>query len=538
VKHRSRLIFWSVAAAAAVLLFLRLGTPYLIDPDEARFARTTVEMIRSGDLVVPSFQGVPRTVKPPLLHWAQAACFRFLHGPSELGARLPAALATLGTMFLLAWVTRRRFGDEGAIWSSAIFITLPLVVVLGRVGTTDALLSVHVFAALAIDMAEYGETGGNRGGVMGALLGLAFLAKGPIGVILPVLMILAGRTAAGRNVVPHWRAVLTFVAGWSVVALPWSLVFLNRVSTAEVVRTLRTEVFARYFAGTEHVQPPWYFAAVVLVAFAPWVAPLVVALIRVIGLRRDPVARTGLYAAAAFLAALLFLSFGRGKLPQYILPAAPMAALLVTWGLGRELSAPREHRTGSLLLTGALLVETIVLSAAGAVFPMEGARQAAAAGAAAYAVGALVAVWGLLRQKPRLVYGAAAGATALFLLAGVIVLHPALGAYRSAGPLVDRIPELASDRPTVLVDIRQPSLTYYQDRAPERITSEELASRLERPDEPVIVIASDDIERVPMPVLAGLREIGRSGKLHVFVEGGGAGPAGSESIKERPSRRR
>ena len=516
MKHRSRLIFWLVAAAAAVLLFLRLGTPYLIDPDEARFARTTVEMTRSGDLVVPSFEGVPRTVKPPLLHWAQAACFRFLHGPAELGARMPAALATLGTMFLLAWVTRRRFGDEGAIWASAIFITLPLVAVLGRVGTTDALLSVHIFAALAIDMAEYGETGQNRGGVMGALLGLAFLAKGPVGVILPILMILAGRTAAGRNVVPRWRAVLTFVAGWSVVALPWSLVFLKRVSTGEVVRTLRTEVFERYFA------------AVVLVAFSPWVAPLVVALIRVIGLRRDPVARTGLYAAAAFLAALLFFSFGRGKLPQYILPAAPLAALLVTWGLGRELSAPRERRTGSLLLTGALLVETILLSAAGGVFPMEAGRQTAMAGAAAYAVGALVAVWGLLRQKPRLVYGAAAGATAVFLLAGAIVLHPALGAYRSTGSLVDRIPELASDRPTVLVDIRLPSLTYYQDRVPERITSSELASRLERADSPVIVIASSDIERVPMPVLAGLREIGRSGKLHVFVEGESAGPAGSE----------
>jgi 4-amino-4-deoxy-L-arabinose transferase-like glycosyltransferase len=519
VKDRSRLIFWLVAAAAAVLLLLRLGTPYLIDPDEARFARTTVEMTRSGDLVVPTFEGEPRTVKPPLLHWAQATFFRILRGPGELGARLPSALATLGTMFLLAWVARRRFGDEGAIWAAAIFITIPLVAVLGRVGSTDALLSLHIFAALAIDMAEYGETGKNRGGVMGALLGLAFLAKGPVGVILPILMILAGRTAAGRNVVPHWRAVLTFVAGWSVVALPWSLVFLNRVSMGEVVRTLRAEVFERYFAGTDHVQPPWYFAAVVVVAFAPWVAPLVVALVRVLGLRRDPVARTGLYAAAAFLVALLFFSIGRGKLPQYILPAAPLAALLVTWGLGRELSAPRERRTGSLLLTGALLFETILLGSAGAVFPMEAARQAAVAGAAAYALGALVAIWGLLRARPRLVFGAAAGATAIFLLAGAIFIHPALADYRSTGTLVSEIPELASDRPTVLVEIRLPSLTYYLDRVPERITSGELSSRLDRADAPVVVIAAEDIERVPMPDLARLREIGRSGKLRVYVEG-------------------
>ena len=55
-----------------------------------------------------------------------------------------------------------------------------------------------------------------------------------------------------------------------------------------------------------------------------------------------------------------------------------------------------------------------------------------------------------------------------------------------------------------------------------------LASRLERADAPVIVLASSDIKRVPMPVLAGLREVARSGKLHVFVEGDGAGPAESE----------
>jgi 4-amino-4-deoxy-L-arabinose transferase-like glycosyltransferase len=528
VENRTRLIFWGVAAAAAVLLLLSLGTPYLIDPDEARFARTTVEMVRSGDFVIPSFEGVPRAVKPPLLHWGQAAFFRILRGPGEFGARLPSALATLGTMFLLSWVARRRFGEEGAIWAAAIFITIPLVTVLGRVGTTDALLSLHIFAALAIDMAEYGETGQNRGGVMGALLGLAFLAKGPVGVILPILMILAGRTASGRNVVPEWRAVVTFVAGWSVVALPWSLVFLNRVGAGGVLDTLRTEVFERYFAGTDHVQPPWYFAAVVLVAFSPWVAPLVVALVRVLWLRRDPVARTGLYAAAALLATLLFFSIGQGKLPQYILPAAPLAALLVTWGLGRELSAPRERRTGSLLLTGALLFESIVLGAAAAVFPMEAGRHTAAVGSVAFAVGALVAIWGLLRQRPRLVFGAAAAATAVFLLAAAIVLHPALAAYRSTGPLIDRVPALDSDRPTVLVDIRLPSLTYYLDRVPERITADRLASRLDRDDAPMVVIAAVDIERVPMPVLARLRELGRSGKMHVFVEREDVEPETSE----------
>jgi 4-amino-4-deoxy-L-arabinose transferase-like glycosyltransferase len=517
VEERGRLYFWIVAVGAAILLLSRLGTPPLVDPDEARFARTTFEMVRTGDLVVPTFEGAPRIVKPPLLHWTQAAFYRLL-GPGELAARLPSALATLGTLFLVAWVARRRFGEEGGAWAAAIFITVPMVVILGRLGTTDALLSVHIFAALAIDMAEYKETGRNRGAVIGALLGLAFLAKGPVGVILPLLMILAGRTAAGRNVVPHWKVVLAFAGAWGVVVGMWGLAFVNRLGGGRVVDTVRTEVLDRYFAGTEHVEPAWYFAAVVVVAFFPWVAPLAVALVRAVGLRRDPVARTGLYAAAALLAALLFFSIGRGKLPQYILPAAPLVALLVTWELGQAVSAPRERRTGALLLTGAMMMLVIVLFSIGAVFPMDAARVTATVGAGAYALGATAALWGLLRSQPRLVYGGAAAASGIFLLVASIVLHPALAAARSTGPLVEEVPELAGENPVVLVDIRLPSLTYYLDRVPERITSGELEPRIAEGDSPLLVIASVDLETIPRETMIRLHEIGRSGKLHVFVE--------------------
>ena len=509
---------WVVVVAAVALLFFFLASPAIVDPDEARFARTSIEMVHTGDLVVPTFEGAPRIVKPPLLHWAQAAFYRLL-GPTEVAARLPSALATLGTLFLVAFVARRRFGEEGAAWAAAIFITIPMVVVIGRLGTTDALLSVHIFAALAIDMAEYGETGRNRAAVIGALLGLAFLAKGPVGVVLPLLMILAGRTAAGRNVVPGWRAVFPFMGAWIVVVGMWGLPFVNRLGPDRGMATIRAEVLDRYFAGTDHVEPAWYFAAVVVVAFIPWVAPMGVALVRAVGLRKDPVARTGLYAAAAFLAALLFFSIGRGKLPQYILPASPLVALLVTWELGQALSAPKERRSGTLLLTGALATLSIVLFAVGAVHEWTAVRITASVGAAAYGVAGAVALWGLVRQRPRLVYGAAVVGTWVFLMTAVTVLHPALADHRSTRSLVEQVPELSGEAPLVLVDIRLPSLTYYLDRTPERITGDELEARLARGDSPVLIVASVDLERIPRQILMELSEIGRSGKLHVLAKG-------------------
>ena len=54
--------FRVVLGAAALLLLVRLGVAPLIDPDESRFARTSVEMMESGDLVLPRFGGEPRLV--------------------------------------------------------------------------------------------------------------------------------------------------------------------------------------------------------------------------------------------------------------------------------------------------------------------------------------------------------------------------------------------------------------------------------------------------------------------------------------------
>src|SRR5207344_3115481 len=102
LEERGKLALLAAAAGALLVLFLRLGSYPLLDPDEARFARTSVEMMRSGDYVVPTFEGEPRLVKPPLLHWVQAALFQ-LGGPSEFLARLPAATSTFLTLLLVGW---------------------------------------------------------------------------------------------------------------------------------------------------------------------------------------------------------------------------------------------------------------------------------------------------------------------------------------------------------------------------------------------------------------------------------------------------
>lgn len=510
-----RVVFWTVVAGAALLLVVRSGAVPLWDPDESRFARTSVEMLRSGNLVVPTFEGAPRLVKPPLLHWIQSFVFS-LTGATEWAARLHAVLATLGSMLLIGWLARRRFGPEGSVWAVAVFATMPIVLILGRVGTLDALLAVHVLAVVVLDM-DRDETGGfYRSVCMGALLGLAFLVKGPVGVLLPLLVMLAGRTAAGRQLLPAARAALQATAAWAVVVLPWGLAFLGQVGLDATGRIIRQETLERYFAGTAHPEPVWFFAIVGPVAFLPWLAPLLIGIWRAWRLRRDPVAKTAVYAAAGLIAGFIFFSLGRGKVAAYVAPLAPLAAIVVTWELGREIDEPGKYTLGPTLLSATEAALAVLLALFGWTHLEGEAAIVAKLGAVAFALGAILSGVGVVRKRPRWVYGSAAGSAAAFLLAVVLVLYPGLGKTRSAAGLVDAVPELRSGRPFVTVEVSVPSLTFYLDRAPETLEMGRLEERLARDDSPLFVLVDVDLPSVPPGARALLQEVGRQGKYRVF----------------------
>lgn len=515
MEERGKLALLATIAAALLVLFLRLGAYPLLDPDEARFARTSVEMMRSRDYVVPTFEGEPRLVKPPLLHWVQASLFR-LAGPSEMLARLPAATSTFVSLLLVAWIGWRRFGVEGSAWAAIVFLTCPLVVFIARVGTLDALLSVHVLAVLALDVVQHEHSGSQRSAVIGLLFGLAFLVKGPIGVVLPLVMMLAGRTATGRDVLPSIKTVAATLLAFLAVVLPWGLVFIQRIGGGNVVRLVRAETIDRAVSATSHVEPWWYYLAVCLVAFLPWAGPLALGIVRGFARWRDPDSPTGPYAAAAFLAGLVFFSISRGKLPNYLLPLAPLAALVVTFELGQELVNPRRLRAGPSLVATTLVALSLGLGVAASARLEDLASGAAFVGAGAFGVAALAALYGMLRSSPRIVYGAAALGSITFLLTVVVGLPSFLATTRSAAPLVAALPALQSARPLVLVDMNLPSLTYYADRVPEKVTDEKLAERLDRGDSPLVVLDEADWGRLSARVRSRLREVGRSGKLRVF----------------------
>src|ERR1044072_8800019 len=111
-----RSVWLGPAASLAGPLAIASAFP-LVDPDEGRNAQVASEMAAHGDVVVPHLAGVPYLDKPPAL-FALAALSIRAFGPRPLAVRLPAILATLATLALLARAALVLHGEAHA-WREA-----------------------------------------------------------------------------------------------------------------------------------------------------------------------------------------------------------------------------------------------------------------------------------------------------------------------------------------------------------------------------------------------------------------------------------
>jgi len=310
----------------AALLLLRLGSPPLLGPDEPRYARVAVEMHRSGDSVTPTLQGRPWLEKPPLYYWLAGSAFGAL-GETEAAARLPSVAAALLFVGATALAGARLYGARAGLHAAFVLGLSVLTFAYGRAAAMDMLLAATLTAGLGlIGLRLLGIAGGLAVPAGAALLGLATQAKGPIGFLLPGLVV-AGFVLATRD----WsllRRVLS-PAGlvlFLAVAGPWYYRVYAAQGRAFVDVFLLDHNVQRFTSTIHHHPGAWhYYVGIVLAGLFPWSGLLVPAFA---GLR-PRVSRTDLFVLLWFALPFAFFTAAGSKLPGYILPCLPPLALLM-----------------------------------------------------------------------------------------------------------------------------------------------------------------------------------------------------------------
>jgi 4-amino-4-deoxy-L-arabinose transferase-like glycosyltransferase len=385
---------------SAIAFLSHLGDIGLIDKTEPMFVEAARQMHLTGDWITPYWNGETRFDKPPLIYWLIVIAFQTV-GVNEWGARLPSAIAAILSTFLVFYTLRyfgglisletesartcspfnstRLRGDigGGAWWGMAMMTLNPAWSAWGRAGVSDMLLASCMTISLLAFFLAYAQpkTRQQKGWyfIFYSFAALAVLAKGPIGIVLPILII-----GGFLIYTKQWQKVIwemQLIKGslvFLIIAVPWFVLVTMANGQAYLNTFFGHHNFARFTSVVSNHPGPWfYYFPVILVALLPWSVYLPIAIYQVKFWQiqdwrsQDRSQHLGLFALFWLVIIFVFFSLSATKLPSYILPSIPAGVILISlWG-NQQNNIESEHPKISLpfLITGFVNILVLLILA-------------------------------------------------------------------------------------------------------------------------------------------------------------------------------
>lgn len=342
-------------ALCGILFFWNLGALGLTDRDEGRNAEAGREMLETGDWMSPTFNYEPRYAKPVLVYWLMSASYKTF-GVSEFAARFPSALFGLGLVLMLyLFLTRLRDANTGLLGALMLALNLQMIG-LNRMALTDSVLIFFTTLSLFAFWLGFQTTRERRPWmwVYYAAMGIATLAKGPVGFLVPLIVV-----ALYLSLTKQWRSFwqegrpLAGTALTILIALPW-YAGMWWLHGSEYTAAAQANTVGRFLKPMEgHSFGFLFYIPVLLLGFFPWSGWLLFAWPQTYKSWRaarktevtsetssefaDPSTvipapsqadKLDWFAAAWIFATFVFFTLSSTRLPHYIGPLFPAAAIL------------------------------------------------------------------------------------------------------------------------------------------------------------------------------------------------------------------
>jgi 4-amino-4-deoxy-L-arabinose transferase-like glycosyltransferase len=424
-RRGMRRLVLTLLLLSSLTFFLGLGRQAITDSDEGFYAEAAREMVEGGDWLTPHFNYSERWQKPALYYWLTASTYLVL-GPTELAARLWSSLSGIG-LVLLTFVIARRIvpGPKGpglhqdpvrpgpkrpglhgvsqdavasrndAAWlAAAIVATCFGCFVMARLALPDLPLAFLVTLAIwaALD---------DKPLVAGAVVGLGFLMKGPLALVVPAIVLIPiwWHEQRLREIRP--RDVAAAAAAFALIGLPWYGAMTFEHGSAYLESFFVGDNLERFATDRFNApRPIWFYLPIVVGGLLPWCMYAVILpwqSVRDVARRRRPLTKEEWRLLAWAFIPLLFFTISIGKQPRYILPVLPPLAILLARTIVRRVhegdDAPQKALAAATWATAVLYaIVAILLSRASPLFIMA-SPLLTYAGIALISASALVLAW-------------------------------------------------------------------------------------------------------------------------------------------------
>lgn len=345
---------WIILILAIIMFLPFLGLTDFNTKGEPREAVVAFTMLDTGNWVLPINNGGDIPYKPPFFHWC-IALFSSLQGyVSEYTSRLPSAVALILMVVGGFCFISKRKDESTAFIASLLTLTSFEVHRAGYACRVDMVLTACIVGSMYL-MCRWWECG-KRGlpWVAILLMSAGTLTKGPIGIILPCLVMavfmLVQREKLWSTV---WRLALVAVLSL-VLPLCWYYAAYQQGGDAFLTLVME-ENFGRFMGKMSyesHENPFWYNFVTLITGWLPWTLLVLLSLFFlpwktfskskfIQSVRKADKLQTFLW--LAFLIVLVFYCIPKSKRSVYLLPCYPFIAVLlaeyITWlrSLSRKL---------------------------------------------------------------------------------------------------------------------------------------------------------------------------------------------------------
>lgn len=256
--------------AAAVLLFAGNGSLLVTDCVESNYALTAKEMVLSGDWLSPQIYGHYWYDKPIFFYWLTALAYK-MFGFTEFASRFFPTLFGLAGLALAAWGGSKLDNERSGFCSALVLLSSVEFFLISKSVITDAVLFFFFSATLLFFYLGYRDGKASYWYIMYGAAGLAVLTKGPIGVLLPGLIITLFLLWQR-----DWRVLkrMHLASGTLLclaVAVPWYAAMYSLHGSDFINTFFGTHNFLRATVS-EHPRDDvfYYYTLVNLLAFFPW----------------------------------------------------------------------------------------------------------------------------------------------------------------------------------------------------------------------------------------------------------------------------
>jgi 4-amino-4-deoxy-L-arabinose transferase-like glycosyltransferase len=315
---------------AYFFFFFGNGLISLTNPDEVFYAQTAKEMAQRHSWMTPILFDQPQFEKPILLYWLLRIA-DLIFGVSSFSARFfPACFALAGVIGVYFFSKLIFRNEEKAFISGLVLLSSCLYIGLARTVFTDMVFSVLIFFSLLSFYWGYVDERHKRTGIILFFIfsALAVLAKGPLGLVIPLAIVLVFLILAHRIKFILCKDTLWGLFVFLLIALPWYIFVSIKYGPSFIHEFFYNDHYRRLIQAEHSGNDTWYFYPFTMLGcMFPWSIFVAVALFYMFR-RITNADKSNLFFTCWIVVTFLVFQFAHSKLTSYIFPLFPALAMV------------------------------------------------------------------------------------------------------------------------------------------------------------------------------------------------------------------